>query len=101
MASHKQWVAFIVIVVVGIAGIWIGAAMWRRSYLRKRDRQYALGQDLAQRSSTVPNDGMPGGLSQADVQNSSHGVFAPGNPNIDSAYDSEKTQSAGTGRRRA
>ncbi|KAG5934901.1 hypothetical protein E4U53_000581 [Claviceps sorghi] len=34
----------LVILVVGIAGIWIGACIWRRRYLRKRDRQTSLEQ---------------------------------------------------------
>lgn len=34
----------IVILVVAIAGIWIGACIWRRRYLRKKDRQNSLGQ---------------------------------------------------------
>lgn len=36
----------IVIVVVGIAGIWIGACIWRRKYLKKKDRMYELGKGL-------------------------------------------------------
>ncbi|KAI6361574.1 hypothetical protein MCOR25_006479 [Pyricularia grisea] len=46
LSSHWQWVVFIVVVVVGISCIWIGACVWRRRYLRKRDRQYALGKRL-------------------------------------------------------
>lgn len=34
----------LVILVVGIAGIWIGACIWRRRYLRRKDRQSFLGQ---------------------------------------------------------
>lgn len=41
--------------VVGIAGIWIGAAIWRRHYLRKKDRQYALGKNLARRTGSGQN----------------------------------------------
>lgn len=41
--------------VVGIAGIWIGAAIWRRHYLRKKDRQYALGKNLAARTGSGQN----------------------------------------------
>ncbi|KAF3762760.1 hypothetical protein M406DRAFT_223499, partial [Cryphonectria parasitica EP155] len=50
LSSHWQWVIFIVVMVVGIAGIWTGAAFWRRHYLRKKDRQYALGKNLAART---------------------------------------------------
>ena len=34
----------LVILVVGIAGIWIGACIWRRRYLKKKDRQSTIGQ---------------------------------------------------------
>lgn len=36
----------IVIVVVGIACIWVGACIWRRKYLKKKDRMYELGKGL-------------------------------------------------------
>lgn len=55
LSTHWQWVIFIVVMVVGIAGIWVGAAIWRRHYLRKRDRQYALGKNLAQRTGSGQN----------------------------------------------
>lgn len=55
ISSHWQWVIFIVIMVVGIAGIWIGAAIWRRHYLRKKDRQYSLGKNLAARTGSGQN----------------------------------------------
>ncbi|KAG6002268.1 hypothetical protein E4U43_001151 [Claviceps pusilla] len=44
LSNHWQWVIMLVILVVGIAGIWIGACVWRRRYLRKKDRQTSLGQ---------------------------------------------------------
>ncbi|GAB0138029.1 hypothetical protein EsDP_00006276 [Epichloe bromicola] len=44
LSDHWQWVIMLVILVVGIAGIWIGACIWRRRYLRKKDRQTSLGQ---------------------------------------------------------
>lgn len=55
LSSHWQWVIFIVIMVVGIAGIWIGAAIWRRHYLRKKDRQYSLGKNIARRTGSGQN----------------------------------------------
>jgi hypothetical protein len=59
--NHYQWIIFLVIIVVAIVGIWIGACFWRRSYLRKRDRRYALGNNLAHTTESgqvVPNDGV-------------------------------------------
>lgn len=34
----------LVVLVVGIAGIWIGACIWRRRYLKKKDRQSTIPQ---------------------------------------------------------
>lgn len=44
LSNHWQWVIFLVIMVVAIVGIWVGACIWRRRYLRKKDRQFSLGQ---------------------------------------------------------
>lgn len=33
----------LVILVVAIAGIWIGACLWRRRYVRRKDRAFELG----------------------------------------------------------
>jgi len=44
LSNHWQWVIMLVVLVVAIAGIWIGACVWRRRYLRKKDRQTSLGQ---------------------------------------------------------
>ncbi|EQL00643.1 hypothetical protein OCS_03646 [Ophiocordyceps sinensis CO18] len=44
LSNHWQWVIMIVVLVVGIAAIWIGACVWRRRYLRKKDSQMSLPQ---------------------------------------------------------
>lgn len=44
LSNHWQWVIMLVVLVVGIAGIWIGACLWRRRYLKKKDRQSTIGQ---------------------------------------------------------
>ncbi|KAI4867820.1 hypothetical protein F4820DRAFT_178438 [Hypoxylon rubiginosum] len=46
LSTHWKWVIMIVIIVVGIAGIWVGACIWRRKYLKKKDRMYELGKGL-------------------------------------------------------
>ncbi|KAI0125870.1 hypothetical protein BJ170DRAFT_451487 [Xylariales sp. AK1849] len=46
LSTHWKWVIMIVVIVVGIAGIWIGACIWRRKYLKKKDRMYELGKGL-------------------------------------------------------
>ncbi|PFH63433.1 hypothetical protein XA68_10024 [Ophiocordyceps unilateralis] len=38
LSHHWQWVIMLVVLVVGIAGIWIGACIWRRRYLRNKDQ---------------------------------------------------------------
>lgn len=48
----------LVVLIVGIAGIWIGACIWRRRYLRKKDRQSTLGQKHSG-SNTNPSWGPP------------------------------------------
>ncbi|KXJ91438.1 hypothetical protein Micbo1qcDRAFT_175640 [Microdochium bolleyi] len=46
ISSHWQWVVFIVVVIVAIIAIWTGACIWRRKYLKKKDRMYELGKGL-------------------------------------------------------
>ncbi|KAI0016496.1 hypothetical protein F4780DRAFT_678839 [Xylariomycetidae sp. FL0641] len=46
LSTHWQWVIMIVVVVVGIAAIWTGACVWRRKYLKKKDRLHELGKGL-------------------------------------------------------
>ncbi|KAF5006381.1 hypothetical protein FDECE_7255 [Fusarium decemcellulare] len=87
ISNHWQWVIMIVILVVGIAGIWIGACIWRRRYLRKKDRQSSLGQKhsgSASRPSWGPgmeaseSGGMPYDPSGYDSNRNSNGVMLPG-----------------------
>ncbi|KAK3941119.1 hypothetical protein QBC46DRAFT_110314 [Diplogelasinospora grovesii] len=65
LSTHYQWVIFLVIMVVAIAGIWTGACIWRKKYLRKKDREYALGKNLAHATGSgrvVPNVSNAGSL---------------------------------------
>lgn len=73
LSTHWQWVIFIVVVVVGIAAIWTGACIWRRKYLRKKDRMYELGKGLP--SSVAVN--AQGDLVGPGARNQP-GVFMPG-----------------------
>lgn len=43
----------LIIVTVGIIAIWIGACIWRRKYLKKKDRMYELGKHGAARGSST------------------------------------------------
>ncbi|CAM1511768.1 Fc.00g092810.m01.CDS01 [Cosmosporella sp. VM-42] len=88
ISNHWQWVVFLVVMVVAIAGIWVGACIWRRRYIRKKDRQTSLGQKhsgSASRPSWGP--GMEGSTTASpaptpydpayDPQRNSAGVFTP------------------------
>lgn len=76
LSGHWQWVVFIVVMVIGIAGIWIGACIWRRRYLRKRDRQYALGKIAAR-----------GSVGASSVHMPQAGMFAPASISTANVYD--------------
>lgn len=85
LSGHWQWVVFIVVVVLGIAGIWVGACIWRRRYLRKKDRQYALGKAL----------GHPGNNrdSAPSVHMPQAGMFNPANLSSANVYDMDPQHS--------
>lgn len=90
--SHYQWVIFLVIMVVGIVGIWIGACVWRRRYLRKKDRQYALGNHLAHATESgrvLPNSSNAGSLHVPAA-----GMFSAAPLSSAGVYDNEKPQKA-------
>lgn len=84
ISNHWQWVIMIVVLVVGITAIWVGACIWRRRYLKKKDRQSHLIQKhsgSASRPSWGP--GMEasesGGIPYDDESNrNSHGLMLPG-----------------------
>lgn len=103
LSNHWQWVIFLVVMVVGIAGIWIGACIWRRRYLRKRDRQTTLGQKhsgSAKRPSWGPGVSASGSGSVApagtydtsayEPNRTAPGVFVPGVDAASAPYEEEK-----------
>lgn len=70
ISNHWQWVIMLVVLVVAIAGIWVGACIWRRRYLRRKDRQTSLGQKQsgsASRPSWGPNDMPNNGVAQPQM----------------------------------
>ncbi|KAJ4297423.1 hypothetical protein N0V88_004346 [Collariella sp. IMI 366227] len=73
--NHYQWVIFLVIMVVAIVGIWVGACVWRRRYLRKKDRQYALGTNLAR--ATESGRVLPNSSSAGSIHVPAAGMFDP------------------------
>jgi hypothetical protein len=97
ISTHWKWVVFIVVMVLGIAGIWVGACIWRRHYLRKKDRQYALGKALA--AQQAPGGPAPG-ASQRSVHLPRAGLFAPASISTANVYDIEKTTAEATAKNR-
>lgn len=72
--------------VVGIAGIWIGAAIWRRHYLRKKEGQYSLGKNLARHTGSGQNPyggamGRDTPTRSGSVQAGRPGMFMPADAN--------------------
>ncbi|KAK4193243.1 hypothetical protein QBC35DRAFT_100165 [Podospora australis] len=86
--GHYQWVIFLVVMVVAIVGIWVGACIWRRRYLRKRDRQYALGTNLAHATESgrvVPNASNGGSIHVPGA-----GMFEPAPLSSAAVYNEKK-----------
>ncbi|OAA77052.1 hypothetical protein LEL_06736 [Akanthomyces lecanii RCEF 1005] len=86
ISNHWQWVIMLVVLIVAIAGIWIGACIWRRRYLRRKDRQTSLGQKQsgsASRPSWGPGTAVPKSDSGAPITYSSNAEAAY--PSFDSA----------------
>ncbi|KAK2042320.1 hypothetical protein LZ31DRAFT_366825 [Colletotrichum somersetense] len=76
LSNHWRWVVMLVILVVAIAGIWVGACIWRRRYLRRKDRMYELGKHAHQGpSGIIAGSGV--NVNQAGVVNAP-GQFMPG-----------------------
>ena len=71
--------------IVGIAGIWIGACFWRKRYLRRKDRQYALGKRLAH----VTESGrvVPNASQAASIHVPGAGMFNPAPITSAGVYD--------------
>ncbi|TDZ41489.1 hypothetical protein CTRI78_v009593 [Colletotrichum trifolii] len=83
LSNHWRWVVMLVILVVAIAGIWVGACIWRRRYLRRKDRMYELGKHAHKGpSGIIAGSGV--NVNQAGIV-SGPGSFMPGPP--PSAYE--------------
>lgn len=61
--------------VVAIVGIWVGACVWRRRYIRRKDRQYALGTNLAH--STESGRVVPNASNGESIHVPASGMFEP------------------------
>jgi hypothetical protein len=91
LSNHWQWVIMLVILVVGIAGIWIGACIWRRRHLKKKDRQSTLPQKQSG-SVSHPSWGPEMDRSGAPPAASGPGVFMPGSTTASPTPYEEKSK---------
>lgn len=86
ISNHWRWVIGIVILVVAIVGIWIGACIWRRRYLRRKDRAKGFGKHTSQSAFPAPGGstvhvGAPGSGAPPTAGNGANpagpGMFMP------------------------
>lgn len=82
LSNHWQWVVMLVVLVVVIAGIWVGACIWRRRYLKKKQRQRTWAQKQSG-SASHPSWG-PG----------TEGGVVEGHPPLDSTPQSDNPAAA-------
>ncbi|ATZ46454.1 hypothetical protein BCIN_01g10450 [Botrytis cinerea B05.10] len=47
LSSHAKWVAMLIVLVVGITGVWLIAFYFRRRYLRKREKEIEMRPPVA------------------------------------------------------
>jgi hypothetical protein len=59
----------LIILIIAIVGGWVGACIWRRAYLRKKERQYELRPPAIPWAPAGPEHHMAGGLQR---------VYGPG-----------------------
>lgn len=75
-STHVNWIVFIVVVVVAIVGIWTGACIWRRKYLKRKDRLHELGKGLP--STVAVNTPFVGGDARDSTISNGPGLFMSG-----------------------
>lgn len=81
-------------VVVAIIGIWSGACIWRRKYLKKKDRLYELGKGLPSSIAVNTQGNLVGtGVNARDSAiSNSPGMFMSGSDDV-AAGQPEKPRS--------
>ncbi|KAF2970187.1 hypothetical protein GQX73_g3356 [Xylaria multiplex] len=77
-STHVNWIVFIVVVVVAIIGIWTGACIWRRKYLKKKDRLYELGKGLPSTVAVNTHGNIVGTNARDSTISNGPGVFMSG-----------------------
>ncbi|KAI1382040.1 hypothetical protein F4677DRAFT_12912 [Hypoxylon crocopeplum] len=78
LSTHWKWVIMIVIIVVGIIGIWVGACIWRRKYLKKKDRMYELGKGLPSNVAVNTQGNLVGPGARDSQYSNNQGMFMSG-----------------------
>ncbi|RWA14277.1 hypothetical protein EKO27_g783 [Xylaria grammica] len=95
-STHVNWIVFIVVVVVAIIGIWTGACIWRRKYLKKKDRLYELGKGLPSTVAVNTHGNMVGADARDSTISNGPGLFMSG---PGSAVQQPETRRSKWGRR--
>jgi hypothetical protein len=90
LSNHWKWVIMLVILVVGIAAIWIGACIWRRRYLKRKDRNLYMGKHSA--STVNPQTSFGPGIGNA--AHVPYGTGPAGNASTASAARGPKPKSS-------
>ncbi|KAI0013536.1 hypothetical protein F4779DRAFT_400557 [Xylariaceae sp. FL0662B] len=78
LSNHWRWVIMIIIIGVGIIGIWVGACIWRRKYLKKKDRLYELGKGLPSSVAVNTQGNLVGPGARDSHYSSTPGMFMSG-----------------------
>jgi len=87
LSNHWQWIVMLVVLTVAIVGIWVGACIWRRRYLKKKEHQRTWNQKQSG-SQSRPSWG-PGDPRAAEAGK----MFA--RPTMGSAQPSDSSNPAG------
>ncbi|KAI0193252.1 hypothetical protein EV127DRAFT_12744 [Xylaria flabelliformis] len=77
-STHVNWIVFIVVVVVAIIGIWTGACIWRRKYLKKKDRLHELGKGLPSTVAVNTQGNLVGPDARSSTISNGPGLFMSG-----------------------
>lgn len=89
----------LVILVVAIAGIWVGACIWRRRYLKKRERLAAWGRKGASAPGATESQAATGAPIESSPQTDDPRAAGSFMPNSHSAAPEEKRSRRLFGRR--
>lgn len=95
LASHYQWVIFLVVMAVGIPVVWVAAWYFRRQHIRKRDGALEKQNPIALGPHQV--QGMTGGYMSSETIAGHQIVGHHPAPGMAGAYTSNATLASQTG----